>query len=91
MTLAGYNAGPSRAQRWAKTYGDPRTGKVDPIDWIERIPFNETRNYVKKVLSNLQVYRARLGLQQSAGSLLVDLHHPRRGRRFRAPGRLPSR
>jgi soluble lytic murein transglycosylase len=91
LTLAGYNAGPSRAQRWAKRYGDPRTPGIDPIDWIERIPFDETRNYVKKVLSNLQVYRARLGLKPSAGSLLVDLHHPRRGRRFRAPGRLRQR
>ncbi len=44
-----------------KDFGDPREANVDPIDWNERIPFEETRNYVAKVLSNIQVYRARLG------------------------------
>jgi soluble lytic murein transglycosylase len=44
-----------------KEFGDPREANFDPIDWIERIPFEETRNYVAKVLSNIQVYRARLG------------------------------
>ena len=61
LTLAGYNAGPTRARRWIKEFGDPRSPKVDTIDWIERIPFQETRSYVAKVLSNLQIYRARLG------------------------------
>src|SRR4029078_35825 len=61
LTLAGYNAGPGRAREWIKEFGDPRNGKVDPIDWIHRIPFEETREYVQKVLSNIQVYRARLG------------------------------
>jgi soluble lytic murein transglycosylase len=61
LTLAGYNAGPGRARQWMRRFGDPRTPDVDPIDWIEMIPFEETRDYVKKVLSNVQMYRARLG------------------------------
>ena len=61
LTLAGYNAGPGRARQWMKRFGDPRKEGVDPIDWIEMIPFEETRDYVKKVLSNVQMYRARLG------------------------------
>ena len=60
MTAAAYNAGPSRPRQWIKDYGDPRTGQVDPIDWVEFIPFSETRNYVQRVLENTQVYRHRL-------------------------------
>ena len=56
MALAGYNAGPHRVKRWVKRYGDPRKNKNE-IDWIEQIPFNETRNYVKRVIENLNVYR----------------------------------
>jgi soluble lytic murein transglycosylase len=61
LGLPSYNAGPGRTREWVKEFGDPREARVDPIDWIERIPFEETRNYVAKVLSNIQVYRARLG------------------------------
>ena len=61
LTLAGYNAGPGRARQWMREFGDPRDAAIDPIDWIERIPIEETREYVKKVLANVQVYRARLG------------------------------
>lgn len=61
MSFAAYNAGEGRVQEWAKTYGDPRGRDVDVIDWIERIPFDETRNYVQRTLENLQVYRARMG------------------------------
>ncbi len=61
VTLAGYNAGPGRARQWMRENGDPRTGTIDAIDWIERIPIEETRQYVEKVLANIQVYRARLG------------------------------
>src|SRR6266404_2681080 len=61
LTFAGYNAGKGRVKEWIAKYGDPRDPKVDPIDWVERIPFSETRNYVQRVLENLQVYRVRFG------------------------------
>jgi soluble lytic murein transglycosylase len=73
LTLAGYNAGPGRAREWIKEFGDPRDPKVDPIDWIHRIPFEETREYVQKVLSNIQIYRARLGDEANAVRLNSDL------------------
>ena len=61
MTFAGYNAGRGRVRDWIKAYGDPRDPNVDPVDWVERIPFSETRNYVQRVMENLAVYRARVG------------------------------
>jgi soluble lytic murein transglycosylase len=61
LTFAGYNAGRGRVRDWLAKHGDPRSSKVDPIDWVEMIPFSETRNYVQRVLENLQVYRARFG------------------------------
>jgi soluble lytic murein transglycosylase len=61
MTFASYNAGRSRILEWVKAHGDPRDPKVDVVDWIELIPFTETRNYVQRLMENLQVYRARLG------------------------------
>lgn len=60
MTAAAYNAGASRPKKWIGEYGDPRKNEIDPIDWVEFIPFNETRNYVQRVLENVQVYRHRL-------------------------------
>jgi soluble lytic murein transglycosylase len=78
LTLAGYNAGPGRAREWIREFGDPRDPKVDPIDWIERIPIQETREYVAKVLSNIQMYRARLGEEQAALRLEEDLNRARR-------------
>lgn len=74
LTLAGYNAGPGRAKQWIREFGDPRDPKVDPVDWIERIPFQETREYVAKVLANIQIYRARLGEEQAALRLEEDLN-----------------
>ncbi len=74
MTMAGYNAGPGNIPKWNKAYGDPRTGKVDPIDWVELIPFTETRNYVQHVLENTQVYRARLHRSKDPVRLMADLH-----------------
>jgi peptidoglycan lytic transglycosylase len=59
MTFAGYNAGRGRVRDWIKAYGDPRDPKVDPVDWVERIPLSETRNYVQRVMENLLVYRVR--------------------------------
>jgi soluble lytic murein transglycosylase len=58
LAFSAYNAGPRRAKEWIEQYGDPRDPKVDPIDWIERIPISETRNYVERVIENMQVYRA---------------------------------
>lgn len=61
LTFAGYNAGPSRAVQWMKRYGDPRGKDIDEVvDWIERIPFTETRSYVQRVMENYQVYKMRL-------------------------------
>ena len=73
MTFAGYNAGRGRVQQWVKQYGDPRDPKVDAIDWVERIPFAETRNYVQRVMENVQVYRVRFDTGTSVMSEL-DLH-----------------
>lgn len=61
MMAAAYNAGPGRPTRWMEKSGDPRTGTPDIVDWIESIPFKETRNYVMRVTESLPVYRARLG------------------------------
>ncbi|MCI5045781.1 MAG: lytic transglycosylase domain-containing protein [Aquisalinus sp.] len=73
MTLAGYNAGPHRVDQWVDTYGDPRQPDVDPVDWVELIPFGETRNYVQRVLENVQIYRARINEQPIPGELSRDL------------------
>jgi soluble lytic murein transglycosylase len=59
MTFAGYNAGRGRVRDWIKAYGDPRDPNVDAVDWAERIPFAETRNYVQRVMENLLVYQHR--------------------------------
>ena len=61
MTFAAYNAGRGSVKKWVERYGDPRDPKVDAVDWVEQIPFSETRNYVQRIMENLQVYRARFG------------------------------
>lgn len=61
LTFVGYNAGRGRVRDWIEKYGDPRDPKVDAVDWVERIPFSETRNYVQRIMENVQVYRARFG------------------------------
>jgi soluble lytic murein transglycosylase len=61
LTAAAYNAGPGRVRHWLKDMGDPRTADVDPVDWIESIPYSETRNYVERVLEGTQIYRRKLG------------------------------
>lgn len=73
MTLAGYNAGAARVDRWTADYGDPRSDSVDPLDWVELIPFSETRNYVQRVLENTQVYRGRLNEKPIPGRLASDI------------------
>lgn len=61
LAFAAYNAGRGRVREWIGRYGDPRDPKVDPVDWVERIPFSETRNYVQRVMENMQIYRVRFG------------------------------
>jgi len=73
MTFAAYNAGRGSVKKWIDRYGDPRDPKVDAIDWVELIPFSETRNYVQRVMENLQVYRARFG-GSSRLQIEADLH-----------------
>lgn len=69
LTFAAYNAGGKHVKEWVDAYGDPRKPGVDPIDWVERIPFSETRNYVQRVIENLTVYRVRFG---EAGAMPGD-------------------
>jgi hypothetical protein len=66
LAFVGYNAGPGRALDWVEAHGDPRGGAVDPVDWIELIPFAETRNYVQRVLEGRNLYRRRLAEQEVA-------------------------
>jgi soluble lytic murein transglycosylase len=69
LAFAGYNAGSGRVKEWVERYGDPRDPRVDPVDWVERIPFSETRNYVQRILENMQVYRVRFG---GSAKLLIE-------------------
>ncbi len=76
LAFVAYNAGPRRAKEWIEQYGDPRDRKIDPIDWIERMPISETRNYVQRVVENMQVYRV---LVENNPKLLIEADL-RRGR-----------
>jgi soluble lytic murein transglycosylase len=76
LSMAAYNAGPTNARKWVANNGDPRSPATDPIDWIEQIPFNETRNYVMRVLENTQIYRNRLTGRDQPLRILVDLYAP---------------
>ena len=73
MAAAGYNAGPGRPTQWTAFCGDPRGGSTDPVDFIECIPFSETRNYVMRVMENTQVYRAKLNGGSAPVTLTADL------------------
>ncbi len=79
LTFAAYNAGGKNVREWIDAYGDPRKPGVDPVDWIERIPFAETRNYVQRVMENLQIYRVRLGRPATSIVLGAEAVMPRRG------------
>jgi len=76
LAIASYNAGPNNVRKWVAANGDPRTGAVDPVDWIESIPFGETRNYVQRVLENAQIYRNRISGRDQPLRILFDLHAP---------------
>jgi soluble lytic murein transglycosylase len=76
LAFAGYNAGRGRVRQWIAAYGDPRDPKADPVDWAERIPIAETRNYVQRIMENLQVYRARFG---GGSKLLIEADLKRGG------------
>jgi soluble lytic murein transglycosylase len=76
LAAAGYNAGDTNARRWVAAIGDPRDGTVDPIDFIEQIPFGETRNYVQRVLENVEIYRDRLAQQDLPLRIVSDLYAP---------------
>lgn len=73
VSMAAYNAGPGRARQWIERFGNPRAGGVDPIDWIEFVPFGETRNYIQRVMENLQVYRAQLNGGSAPLQIAEDL------------------
>ena len=75
LTFAAYNAGPRRAKEWIERFGDPRGKPIDEVvDWVERIPFTETRAYVQRIMENYQVYKIRLG---AGASIVEDLRFGR--------------
>jgi soluble lytic murein transglycosylase len=73
MAAAGYNAGPGRPTQWTSFCGDPRGGSTDPVDFIECSPFSETRNYVMRVIENMEVYRAKLNGGSAPLAITADL------------------
>jgi soluble lytic murein transglycosylase len=75
LAFAAYNAGQGRVAQWLTQYGDPRNGAVDLVDWVERIPFDETRDYVERVSENLGIYRARLA--RNEGDALAGASGPK--------------
>ncbi|HWC62468.1 MAG TPA: lytic transglycosylase domain-containing protein, partial [Rhizomicrobium sp.] len=75
LAAAGYNAGDTNARRWVAAIGDPRDG-MDPVDFIEQIPFGETRNYVQRVLENIEIYRSRLAEKDLPLRIVSDLYAP---------------
>ncbi|MGH6827535.1 MAG: lytic transglycosylase domain-containing protein, partial [Rhizomicrobium sp.] len=76
MAIAAYNAGHGNVRKWLAANGDPRRGATDMIDWIEEIPFGETRNYVERVIENMEVYKSRLAAGGAPLTILADLYRP---------------
>ncbi len=73
LAIAADNAGPGRVRQWLHEFGDPRGQDIAMVEWIEMIPFGETRAYVQRVLENLQIYRGQSGNNAAAFSLVADL------------------
>ena len=78
LSLASYNAGPFRVAEWIRKFGDPRSDGVDPLVWIELIPFAETRNYVKRVMEADWIYRGKFSAKPAA----LDIARQNFGHRF---------
>ena len=73
LTFIAYNAGPRKVPEWIERYGDPRGKSIDEVvDWIERIPYAETRSYVQRVMENYQVYKMRLSGSYDINGDLVN-------------------
>jgi soluble lytic murein transglycosylase len=88
MAAAAYNAGPGRPAAWVSLCGDPRGATTDPLDFIECIPFSETRNYVMRTIETTMVYRARLNGGVAPLTLSSDLK--RGGYAYAGPGGTPG-
>lgn len=76
LGTAAYNAGPTNVRHWIAAFGDPRNAGTDPIDWVEEIPFSETRNYVERAIENMQIYRNRLSGREESLAIMADLYAP---------------
>lgn len=73
LIASGYNAGPNRPKRWIEEFGDPRQDSVDVVDWVETIPFAETRTYVMRVAEGVVIYRAKLKGQVGPVRITAEL------------------